>query len=744
MKDEKLKKLFETYPKTKVSFMDINSDKRWPEWKEYDTCSKEELKQANLRQLFPNEVILDLEDKQFLENVKADLNKSNFIFEIWETGSRGIHFHLYFDELNNLDMNEKRAFRGILVNRNNCDPAKISEYGLIAMENKPHFKTGRTKNPIEYNEGTNIIGKDLLELVKQEGQKVKELNESISAELDEKFVNYSTKDEFFVYIKTNIIPDERMRDTIIFKNVAVGLVKEGLNDNEIEKLMKPIIKNNFPGKTYNEFKGWINKVRRGELSFYNIYEINEWSKKFKYPVFYKESQDSNEIVKTYSLKQLWNEYWNEKIIGQEVWRDLLFYSMIGCVLDERDENLDLRIHVIFSSFTSSGKDTGINLMMKILDDERLDLKTCKPTETTDKYLIGGVDNNAVDFNKKHNLEPGEPGTIKNTQVTGREEIIFGAFYHFNLLAFTECEVVFSPTVFNKRIQLNMRRVMDIERKPDKGVGNSRITYFCNPTIILTAYPQRDVIKTLLENGLFQRAFYYDNEFDEKMAAQIHDFLIRNKNDPTEEENSSKYREEIIKRLIKIKEYYGKNKPKFIRDLYKEYNLKYVQYLKEKIDSIKVSYSILDVRERLVLDAIITRGIDNMMRVMILDTLASKTKSLTRENIDVSFNLFGKCLLSLRNLIWDTKRSKYLAMNLNVDKNIKGIVSLINIHGRDGEIELSDLVKLVEEVLNIKSSATIYKWINITEKEGFIKRKQFESGEKNKKIASITEKGKELL
>jgi len=54
------------------------------------------------------------------------------------------------------------------------------------------------------------------------------------------------------------------------------VVKEVLSEKEVEALMKPIIKNNFKGKTYPEFKGWLHKAIDGRIDTYNQVQINNW------------------------------------------------------------------------------------------------------------------------------------------------------------------------------------------------------------------------------------------------------------------------------------------------------------------------------------------------------------------------------------------------------------------------------------------------------------------------------------
>ena len=71
----------------------------WPRWKLKSQCSKEELKQANLRTLRNDEVVLDVEDPKQLPQIVKDLMVNEFNFNVWRTGSKGFHIHLKFPEL---------------------------------------------------------------------------------------------------------------------------------------------------------------------------------------------------------------------------------------------------------------------------------------------------------------------------------------------------------------------------------------------------------------------------------------------------------------------------------------------------------------------------------------------------------------------------------------------------------------------------------------------------------------------
>lgn len=272
-------KYFKLYPETRITFIDKTKNIAWPEWKQWKDCNDKEKEEANLRTIFPNEVILDIEDNNRIEEIKNKLQSDNFKYLLCETGSRGLHAHIFFYNLDNYSKEIRNAIRKKLIKNYACDESKASEDTLIAIINRPHFKTLNKKKVIldMSEDDFNLIPKNLIIELRQEKERIAQLDNKLK---DKDFTNYHLKDAFFKYISSNIIPDNTNRDTIIFPNLAIGLVKEGLTEEQIKEIMEPIIKNNFPGKTYSEFNGWVKKALKGDISTYNIFQLNTWVKTY--------------------------------------------------------------------------------------------------------------------------------------------------------------------------------------------------------------------------------------------------------------------------------------------------------------------------------------------------------------------------------------------------------------------------------------------------------------------------------
>ena len=100
--------------------------------------------QIDQRQILPNEIVLDIEEREQIKPILITLKnlKSIDTYFIYETGSRGYHIHLFFKE--EFDEDEKL----FVLKKLGTDIQKCSDKCLIALENYPHWKTGNIKKQI--------------------------------------------------------------------------------------------------------------------------------------------------------------------------------------------------------------------------------------------------------------------------------------------------------------------------------------------------------------------------------------------------------------------------------------------------------------------------------------------------------------------------------------------------------------------------------------------------------------------
>ncbi len=131
-------RLFTKWKRYSECIFPIDFDGACPDWK-----TQSFFEQINQRQIFPNEVVLDLEEKEQLEPTIKKLKEWGIKFKVYSTGSRGYHLHCLFED----SMNEEDKRR--LINSFGADVQKNSDKTMIALENYPHWKTGKIKEEIK-------------------------------------------------------------------------------------------------------------------------------------------------------------------------------------------------------------------------------------------------------------------------------------------------------------------------------------------------------------------------------------------------------------------------------------------------------------------------------------------------------------------------------------------------------------------------------------------------------------------
>jgi len=131
----------------------MDGDSRSSKWKKYlelvaPLGLKEhwKLKYFNQRQILPNEIVLDLEEKENLQDTIKKLELSGLNFYVFDTNSRGYHIHIFFTK--KVSKNRKLA----IMDHFKADMGKSTNKTLIAMAFSNHWKSGKTKELIHYSE----------------------------------------------------------------------------------------------------------------------------------------------------------------------------------------------------------------------------------------------------------------------------------------------------------------------------------------------------------------------------------------------------------------------------------------------------------------------------------------------------------------------------------------------------------------------------------------------------------------
>lgn len=282
--------IFIIEPDARVTYINKLRKEYWPNWKLFKDCSDEEKQKINLAS-YPKNCILfdrDLPNKteeeihKDYEGYKAMLIKRGIKYFYSYHSPHGYHILTKFENLDKMEPELRREVKKYYVSLFESDPAKISDKGVVSLPGKPHFKNSKIYNIFENVEGMNKLNEKIIITSKENLKKLKQK----LAEINLEFKNYFEKDSFFTFIKTNIIPDNTNRDMTIFPNLAVASIKTGKSLKEIKTIIEPIIKKNFPGKSYSEFFGWLKKAQSGEIQDYNPIQLNQWSKNIFNKQFY--------------------------------------------------------------------------------------------------------------------------------------------------------------------------------------------------------------------------------------------------------------------------------------------------------------------------------------------------------------------------------------------------------------------------------------------------------------------------
>lgn len=141
---------------------------RWSKWHEFsvegliETMHTPFLQRINNRSILQSEIVLDIDRKDetddeyeaHVQNVLHSLEKDGINFVAYPPASKSWHIHIFCKTLRLFKY--RREFKEHFMRRFGADLQKGGDKCMIALENAPHWKTGRIKLPsINKNEGVN-------------------------------------------------------------------------------------------------------------------------------------------------------------------------------------------------------------------------------------------------------------------------------------------------------------------------------------------------------------------------------------------------------------------------------------------------------------------------------------------------------------------------------------------------------------------------------------------------------------
>ena len=132
------------------------------------------------------------------------------------------------------------------------------------------------------------------------------------------------------------------------------------------------------------------------------------------------------------------------------------------------------------------------------------------------------------------------------------------------MAFGESEFILKPNAYNKHIQLILRQSMDKDRRIDKGVAGYEIKIKTNTSFIMVTYSMNNIINSVLHNGLFQRALFYNKSLKNNEHEKIRTFISKKsfKSVLSNSINEKKYISKLLEKLRIMKQWYYENRNKF--------------------------------------------------------------------------------------------------------------------------------------------------------------------------------------
>lgn len=160
-----LQYLCNSYGDFKVAYSchKLNGDVVWSKHRSILDCWRTDsglkfLEMVNHRQILPCEIVIDIDDPTInYMNICDVLEKRDYDYECYQTGSRGHHIHIYIPTNKFNDKNHRECLRSILITKLKGDIHKKSDNVMIALENVPHWKTGNIKKMVRSYGRSNYI-----------------------------------------------------------------------------------------------------------------------------------------------------------------------------------------------------------------------------------------------------------------------------------------------------------------------------------------------------------------------------------------------------------------------------------------------------------------------------------------------------------------------------------------------------------------------------------------------------------
>lgn len=123
----------------------------WSRWRHAYTMTEQPIQvwnSYNNRTICPAEIVLDIDNGISRGTITRRLNKHHLSYELWDSGSKGFHYHLWFPELSFLSGWNRTIMKEKIIRFFGGETSKKSRRVMIMREGMKHHKTGRLKKLI--------------------------------------------------------------------------------------------------------------------------------------------------------------------------------------------------------------------------------------------------------------------------------------------------------------------------------------------------------------------------------------------------------------------------------------------------------------------------------------------------------------------------------------------------------------------------------------------------------------------
>jgi hypothetical protein len=137
----------------------LNRNSNWADRALYGSEYYDKEKLYTHREIFPNEVVIEYDNKSkglnetYAKIISRRLNKHRISYDMWFSGNKSIHIHTYWDipEVKDLPLLKKAIIYVLTNGLNDPDLRLCSEGHLIRAEYGIHESTQNNKTPLKHN-----------------------------------------------------------------------------------------------------------------------------------------------------------------------------------------------------------------------------------------------------------------------------------------------------------------------------------------------------------------------------------------------------------------------------------------------------------------------------------------------------------------------------------------------------------------------------------------------------------------